>query len=330
MNKIIKHSFFILIPLLIISCGYTKTEDDKHPDMPVYPLHTNPKITIKPLDIKIDTIYRFNNSLIAPAMLYDEFGAYSKYIVSLDNELNIIDSVPFYHYYYISNDNHFYIPNGNDALLKYSSLKSKPTKVTPHPFDITKFSEEIEKQLKETAAFNLTNFPDSLHYYIRLKLDSTVEYKTKEEFNKIVLDELMSIKSVGSYLLLNYKDKQYQMLGLSRSDYEKAFSTKKAGFAEKFITDYETDLKITDQAVTANGSSGGNHFVPGTFYPKGIQYYVLNINGDTTAFKLFSEYIRTRKITARKIPNTNTYILDTRIERYDYDPSPSYFVSVNK
>ena len=48
--------------MIFISCGYQKTEEDKHPEIPVFPEHTNNKISIKQFNINlIDIKYNEKN-----------------------------------------------------------------------------------------------------------------------------------------------------------------------------------------------------------------------------------------------------------------------------
>ncbi len=50
-NSIIKNNIqvvFYALFLMFVSCGYQKPEKDKHPHLPIFPQHTNQKISIAP------------------------------------------------------------------------------------------------------------------------------------------------------------------------------------------------------------------------------------------------------------------------------------------
>lgn len=61
MTQLLKIFIGFTAIISMTSCGYTSTEDDKHPDMPVFPEHTNPNIKIEALGMKIDSIYDIGN-----------------------------------------------------------------------------------------------------------------------------------------------------------------------------------------------------------------------------------------------------------------------------
>ncbi|WP_108867963.1 hypothetical protein [Aquimarina aquimarini] len=336
--RIIKVTIFFAITAIIISCGYTKTEDDKFPNMAVFPESSNPEITIKPLKMKMYDMYSSNNATLFAAVnfFYDD-GATGQYIMEMDDELNRIDSIPRHGDYFIAKNGNFYLEDENRNVVKYNNLKSEPQKIPTHPFHGKLYKDNLEKELKEKGAYALNKFPDSLHYEISRKIDSISYHKAADEFNKQVLTNLECVRDIGGKYLLTYPQNEFiieeiptplwdENIGNRKRPYELLHKFDQCRQRDRFIIGDGKELIIKDKAVTANGSSGGNHFVPGTFYPKGYQYYEFSVNNETTQFKIFAEYVLAQKITSRNIPNTNTYLLDVKHERYDYDRSVTYIV----
>ncbi|WP_271766032.1 hypothetical protein [Aquimarina algiphila] len=338
MNLIVKGIVFFIITTIVISCGYTKTEDDKFPDMEVFPENSNTEIAIQPLKMKIYDMYSSNNATLYAAVnfFYDD-GSTGQFIMEMDNELNSIDSIPRHGSYFIAKNENFYVNDKNGNVIKYHDLKSKPRKVPIHPFHGRLYKDDIEKKLKEKGSYALNKFPDSLHYDISRKIDSISYHKSVDEFNKQVLTNLECVRDIGDWYLLTYPQNEFiikemptplwkENIGNRKEPYEQLNEFDQCQRRDKFIKVDNKSLLIKDKAVIANGSSGGNHFVPGTFYPKGYQYYDFNINDTTTQFKIFAEHVLAQKITSRNIPNTNIYLLDVKPEIYDYDHPTTYIV----
>lgn len=343
MHRLIKSITSLIINTLLISCGYTKTEDDKFPNMPVFPLHSNPEITIKPIGMKLDTLYSSGEDIFSMAVFIDNKGFTSKYIVEMNQELQITDSIPFNRDYFIAKDGHFYINDNNNNLLKYSSIECVPIKIPCHRFDGTQYKDSLSEELSTHGQYALKNAPDSLQYEMKQKIDSLSYHKAVDEFKNQVLSNLQYVKIFDTYYLLKYDDTekvlpikqiptilQQECIGNTKTCFDLLNDCRKYEWAKKYISDYKNNLPITDIAVTANGSGGGNHFIPGTFYPKGFQYYDLKIEGLTTQFKQFAEHVLSRKITSRRLPGTNSYLLDVVYDGYDYKKHPTYIAKIIK
>jgi len=343
MGRIIKkHSYLMLLFFICISCGYSKTEDDKYPDMPVFPKHSSSNISISSLGMKIYSLYDYgNNDMITYIERTDEDDFIKSYVVTIDKDLNVKDSLSAGGSFAVLNNNQFIIESEEGKLFRYSDFKSKPKHIKLHPFEGRLYQEEIKKDLLKDK-YSLDKYPDSLSYKIIDKVDSISYYKAASEFKRQVVKGLECVVNVGSYSkVLIYKDDMYLLNSLPYYPNHQNYEIKAPN---RYIDEMEgctktplqlgepgdDYLSIEDTAVTGNGSSGGNHFVPGTFYPKGIQYYSLDINGEKTTFKKYSERLNSRKINSRYIPETDFYIIDIVNDGSRYAGEYSYIARIKK
>lgn len=331
------------ISLVVMSCGYTKTEDDKFPDMVEFPEHANAQIVFESTGMKIDTLYHSNTkTILAKIDVFSEANPTKKYLVEMDEKLNIIDSIRFNDEYFITKNGNIYL-NRDDSWFKYTRIKSKAIKIPSHPFNASLYKDSIENYLEKNGTYALGNFPDSLQYEMSRTIDSIAYHKAEDEFEKRILKNLKCVKSFYSGYLLMYEQNEFILENgnMARPLWNRNIANRKTAnkllrefkFCEwqnKFIDDYENNLMLKDKAVTSNGSSGGNHFVPGTFYPRGYQYYDFTIDGVTTQFKHFAEHVKRQKVTSRNLPNTNTYLLDVRKESYDDNEVSTYIARLKK
>lgn len=332
MKNLIRIIIVSLVIVQLTSCGYTRTEDDKFPDMAAFPNHSNDKISIKSSGMRIDTIYTTSkNELMGYVEILDADGDRIKkqVIAKFDKKLNILNSVAVSEETFITEDGQFYNYNKKGELERFENIGATPILIPDHPFNGMKFKENLEKELEKSGPFAIHKFPDSLSYEIAKKNDSISYHRAVSAFEKEVLPGLLCVKNTMGINILTYKNKEYQINNLPRPLWESAYGDRKTCYtmlsefpecdrAKKYITDYRNHIKITDQAVTGNGSSGGNHFVLGSFYTKGFEYYELEINGTVTRFKNYGDFVGSHRVTSRKLPGTSVYLIDVKGDMYDH------------
>jgi len=311
---------YIISALFLIGCGYTTTEDDKYPEIPVFPYHSNSNISLKPTGMLIDTIFNGSNGeLLGVVEVYKKEANYykRKVLASFTKDLKIKDSIPILGGDYAFGENgDFYIENENDEIVKYSSFKSKGSIIKKHPFNGVIYKKQLEKELESKGVLAISKYPDSLHYDIYRKIDTVSYQKSNEEFEKRVLKDLKYVIVTNNSYILTYSKNQYILnktpsLGYKDTSYSKIANFKKSKLPSKYITDYKKDIIMIDKAVLANGSAGGNHFSFGYFYTIGYEYYELNIDGIKTKFKTYGKYVGRHHVTSRKLPSKNIYLIDT-------------------
>ena len=333
MKNLIRIIIVFLVITQLTSCGYTRTEDDKFPEMAAFPDHSNDKISIKSAGMRIDTIYTTsNNELMGYVEILDAdaYGdGYSKKVIAkFDEKLNILDSVAVSQETFINKNGQFYRYNREGELERFDNISATPVLIPEHPFNGVKFKEDLEKEMAKNGPFASHKFPDSLSYQIAMKNDSLSYHRAADAFEKQVLPDLLCVKNTLGRTILTYANQEYQISNLPRPLWESAYGDRKTCYeilseylecdrAKKYITDYRNHIKITDQAVTGNGSSGGNHFVFGSFYTKGFEYYELEIEGQATTFKNYGNVVGSHRVTSRNLPGTNVYLIDVKGDMYD-------------
>jgi len=337
MGSIIKrHLYLILLLFICISCGYTETEDDKYPEMPVFPEHSNVDMSIESLNRKIDALYVYDeHTFIASIKYMYEESRTKMYVTKMDHTLKVLDSIEADGVFKILEDGSFYINNEEGKILKYSSFDAKPLVIKEHPFNGKDYKEKVEKELEE-GKYARGTYPDSLSYEIAKVVDSISYYKTLDEFKKQQLTDLQCVIDFdgGSTNVLIYEDKEYltspqpYSSDFKESTTEMIYNFMNCKLKSASVFDKDGSLKITDQVVTSNGSSGGNHFVPGSFYPIGLQYYELEIGGVKTQFKIKADPIGKRQLFLRYIPDSDIYLIDTVDADQWYGAEPTYIVNM--
>jgi len=330
MKNLIRIIIVSLVIMQLTSCGYTRTEDDKFPEMAAFPDHSNDKISIKSIGMRIDTIYTTsNNELMGYVEILDADRYSKKVIAKFDKNLNILDSVSVSRNTFVNKRGQFYRYNEKGELERFDHINATPVLIPEHPFNGEKFKEDLEKELAKNGPFATHKFPDSLSYQIAMKNDSLSYHRAADAFEKQVLTDLLCVKNTLGTTILTYANHEYQISNLPRPLWDSAYGDRKSCHemlseylecdrAKKYITDYRNHIKITDQAVTGNGSSGGNHFVFGSFYTKGFEYYELEIEGQVTTFKNYGNVVGSHRVTSRKLPGTNMYLIDVKGDMYDY------------
>lgn len=329
--------FQTIVSLFFLSCGYTKTENDKYPDMPLFPKHTNPELSIKTLEKTINSLYLYRGETFISSITYSYDNRPSEmYIVQMDRNLNVMDSIMTANgVFEIVEGGDFYSQNENGELLKHISFTQKPIVVEQHPFNGELYKEKIEKELTE-GKYARGTYPDSLSSSIWKIIDSVSHYSSLREFKKQQIKGLQCVIDLypESKCILVYDKEEYIST-------QQPYSTDFDDSASQILYDFKScsvkqlvnigndkALLLTDEVVRYNGSSGGNHFVPGGFYPIGLQYYELEILGSKTNFKIAADPLGQRQLFLRHIPHTDIYLIDIINKSHWYNVSPTYKVEL--
>ncbi len=327
-----------LCSLMILSCSNIKTEEDKHPDMPFFPKHTNSEIEITSLGYHIDSLYKNSDNT------FITYGSnnHSISVLEMDNNFNIRDSINTYGLFETLEDGSFYVNGkGRYKALKYNEITAKPIGIEEHPFDGSQYQEN--QATKIYNEYYDRGFPDSLFYTISDKVDSISFKIAAREFKKQVFEGLQCVvKTKYMNPIYVYKDKEYvhsTYPDRGSSDFRfwedapKVLMSKVADCKSMKSVQTVTDKNFTlfEKAVTGSGSRGGNHFVPGSFYPKGLQYFNMEIEGVTTSFKVYAPYLSSVNISTRRIVNTNIFIIDIiNGDNKHFQPKHSYIARLKK
>ncbi len=330
MNKYIL-GFIIVFLLLVVGCGYTKTEDDKYPDMPVFPEHTSKTLKLVELRCNSANLYSIDGQLMTFMVTRGKHTDYKEknYLMFLNNEFEIIDSLLVRDFNFMDDQGYIYSRNyESDEVVKQHYKEQKKKIIQYHTFDAQAYYENYKKELESQVIAEEKNLSDSLQRIERFKRLKIVEDKTFKEFDKVVMPNLQCVRFINNdYFVLQYLDKELVIKNLIgkysiqnesiKSPIEIISNFKKCDEQELYNPVQSNDFKMFDTAVTGNGSTG-NHFVF-SFYPKGYQYYELEYEGNKTQFKLFANRVGGPRLEAFLSPDKKkTFIVnnDTYLRKY--------------
>ncbi|WP_103865063.1 hypothetical protein [Aquimarina sp. I32.4] len=319
----------VLLFIVAVSCGYTKTEEDKHPDMPIFPEHTSNVLKLVKVRCNSGLLYRIDDQLLTFMVTRGKHTDYreEEYLMFLNNNFEIIDSLHVGDFNSIDDKGYVYSKEyENDEVVKQYYKKQKKTRIAYHTFDAQAYYDAYMEQL-EDEAIGEKELSDSLQMVERFKRLEKVERKTFKEFDKAVMPELQCVRPIAKgCFILQYPDKELVIKNLIgkyyirdkdiKSPKEIISNFKECDKQELYTPVRSNDFKMFDTAVTGNGSTG-NHFVFG-FYPKGYQYYELENKGDKTQFKLFANGVSRARLEAFVSPDgKNTFIIN-KDDHYKY------------
>jgi hypothetical protein len=294
MNKnYITTSFLCFLIICIQSCGYRLTEEDKYPDMPIYPHISNS-------DYSIDSIMKIENSSVkyTDQFLYTiSFTKSNKDVESahlsiLNKNMDIVKEIqwnPLFSKRFIYNvdeNNNIYIVSENQSLYKYAYPWERMEEV-PKILDVTKrdslevvYLKTIQKRQKVDSLF-----------YIGAFIDSIFNSKVKKlyDMNDCVLP--IDGYNTNYYVVLNDSNgrQSYAIITDYSELWQTSYQNRKLN-CDSLVHQYTYSNKtaapnlILEQAALGNRSSG-NHFVFG-FTPYGYDYYKITVDKDTICFKI--------------------------------------------
>ncbi len=291
------------LTFLLVSCGYEKPENDKYPNLPLFPNINSSKFEI------VKFPYRSYNYLgitkgylyTTAAIDYKEGYGGKKHLIIYDESLNIVKKIPVDGNVSVAKNGDFYLKK-EEKVEKYSypnfeSITIKKSPLNRYSIYDSK-AEEIAKLEKADSTFNSGKYVINI---ISKKLDSV---------NKI--KRLCYIKIMNS-TILKFDNEEVWF-----DDYDVNFQSFKNCSNSILSNDNINNpkLKIFDNAKLGNKSSA-NRYV-GHFYQYGMEYFNLVREKDTLKFKFNSRYLDGESIKEYKGFNSNQVILRTEWENKLY------------
>lgn len=285
MNYTLKMTFLIFT-LIFISCGYQKTEEDKHPEIPVFPKHTNNKISIKQFTPTLRNIKYNEKNFFAN----NENGD----LIILDKKFNKIKqlSVSSGHNY-ISKDGtiYFILPNEKPELIEVYKMsvqnnfkKEKINNLIINSREGVTIRDSLNlvyrSEINDKDTLKINSHIDSMIHVIYQKEKKIISNKIKD-----LKPNLISIYPLSSSVsVLKYKNKEFALYTRYKhtDEFEDVLKIRYWNELEP-ISNLEKDPKSFDKVVLGNSFSG-NHYVGG-YTPYGYNYIELSLNNETTKFK---------------------------------------------
>jgi hypothetical protein len=279
MNHTLRITFLIFV-FIFNSCGYQRAEEDKYPEIPVFPKHTNNKISIKEFPFYLTNI-KYNQKNVFANNKNGDW-------LILDRKFNKIKqlSKP-------SGYTHSYI--NKDGTIYYIKPNEKPELNIVYKFSI---QDNFKKKKIEKLILNSREgitIRDSLNLVYKNQTNEHINSLTfniyqKEE--KLISERIKKLKSnlisifplTNEVSVLKYENKEFALY--TRYDHTNEFKDvlEKTRLDElKPIWNLEKSPKSFGKVVLGNSFSG-NHYVGG-YTPYGYNYVELSLNNETTKFK---------------------------------------------
>ncbi|QDO92589.1 hypothetical protein FNB79_00860 [Formosa sediminum] len=296
--------------IVLWSCGYKNTEKDKHPDLPIFPEHTNNKINIKPFpfittDLYYNTDYIFANTDNGELRILDRnFKTINQLAIQVD--LKSITNQGDIYNIETKGDN---IKTLKSVYKLSSENNFKPEKLeikTVFARSFHKIRDSLTTHLKEKSK----TYIDSM-YTLEIEKD---KQKTLAKLTEIIehVDAMVHLEHI-EVDILKYKNKDVALYSnLLFFDELEDIKKKKYLPTVQRITHMQKSPISFDKVVLDNSYSG-NHLVGG-FTPIGYNYIALKVDNQTTKFKIKNadngdgiHILNTSKDTI--ILNDNTYQL---------------------
>lgn len=290
---------FISLISCLLSCGHEKVEDDKYPEMPVFPKTSNTAIKIVKIYDNYNDIYKFDNQFFSFRAIN-----WNQYIFYYNNDLTIRDSIRLNKLNYVKENGFIYSKAyKEDKAFKLDIKTGKTYPIAFHKYNAEKAYDKYFKAISEAAVSEEKHLSDSLKRIANINRRRKVDKRIAEEFKKAVTPGLKYVKPLADdYYLLQYEDRDmiidhvlvgYDETGVSigPSAILKEFED---NFKELEFYTFETlpIIKVFDTAVRGNrlGSSGKFDM---NIVQSGFEYTELKYNGVTARFKLNSKYLGT-------------------------------------
>jgi len=291
----------LLCSVFILSCGYAEKETDKHPDLPLFPEHTNAKFKIKELPYKgYDLKGSYNGFLYTVCDSVIKKGYSGKQFLVLYNE-NLEQAKK------VHIKGNLYIDKLGNVIAVRDSLREKYITQYNYP--------DFRANVIEKSPISLKNIHKTYREeMIRLReQDSTfdrdvfAELKYDEALSDFTGNNLTCYSEVSEYAIFKVNNKTYwQYREFDSNDAPSCYEFYELGVAyEKLLAD--NNLTKFDDAILGNKSSG-NH-VAFSYYQFGLEYFKLKIKNDTTSFKFNSRYLDGKSLICYKGFNDNQLIL---------------------
>ncbi|WP_299780245.1 hypothetical protein [uncultured Formosa sp.] len=280
MNKTLTLLSLIILTTLT-SCGYKTTETDKHPEIPVFPKHTNSKINITSFPFLTTDLY-FNKKYIFATTENQD-------LLILDRKFKKIKQEPIIvNLKNITNQGDIYSVNENGDIIK--TLK------TVHKLSPKNNFKQENLEILKIFSREFLDIRDSLTTHLKGKsktyIDSIYTIETTNDKQKTLVKLTHAIEGADAMVhlennevdILKYQDKDVALYS-NLLFFDELNNLKKEKYVKTVqrIIDLEKRPISFDKVVLDNTYSG-NHFVGG-YTPVGYNYVELTIGSETTKFK---------------------------------------------
>ncbi len=328
-----------LSAIMLFSCGYKKVEGDKHPDIPLFPDHTNPKIVFKKwFDSQFKSVYSDNKNFYfetikdgRPQLIITDKKLQRKQTIKLSSDI-----------FFISENSDVYTILRKDEdhkcsvvlMQKYIAPKYNNKDIQCRNFiaeDKYVLRDRIRKVFADVTCEE--QVIDSIHFVDSVRRAEIVLQKQQAELeiSDLFTDSLQSVScEYSSYYLLTYPNSE-KLIKVSE-DY-KCFLPEEiniVGRGAKLLSNYvkndsvDSYNKIHDcefincfeSAVMDNIGSGSNHFIPGCFTQEMLYYMDLKLFDQKVQFK--TEHTKCVFILYRK-PEEIALLLDNTVYLATYN-----------
>ncbi len=275
-----------LVFLLITSCGYQSPEEDKHPDVPIFPKHTNSAVEINPFSMDVSSIH-FNEKYY--------FGYNQDDFLILDPQFNVIKKISekVFVEQVTAEGDVFFFETSNDnvnrafvfSAPKFAKKEVDIVHILPRNQDVIKDSLlRIYQGKIDTSKVSENYFIDSLLTEVSKKNEKRMEsyvYELKNQTDSFfVINDYWQILYIeGDIIALTTSKK----LGAIFKESPKSKQCKKLSS----IKEKEQSPPSFDKVVLGNTSSG-NHLVV-SYHPYGYNYINLKVGSEETKFKVKNE-----------------------------------------
>jgi len=287
MNNTLRIAFLIFV-FILNSCGYQKTEEDKYPEIPVFPEHTNNKISIKEFPFYLTNI-KYNQKNVFAHNAKGDWVIFDRKF----NKIKQISQPDGYVHSYINKDGtiYFIIPNEKPELIEVYKLSTQDN------FKKERIENLIINSREGFTIRDSLNFvyKDEIEKIDNLKINKHIDsllsvvYQNEKEIVsgkiKKLKPNLISIYPLTNEVsVLKYKNKEFALY--TRFDHTNNFNDllKKTSLdGLEPIWNLEKSPKSFGKVVLGNSFSG-NHYVGG-YTPYGYNYVELSLKNETTKFK---------------------------------------------
>lgn len=284
---------FVMLCLSLMSCGYTKTEEDKYPEITLFSELNTERVLLKKENFDVTEIHSFSKGFVTVFKKEKDVFA-----VRLDSSYNKIDSVKISKDYSVASDGFIYFKTEADLIKKVHYYTHESISISTHEFSAIDFYNHKLDSISKAQPIDVT-LNDSLKRQRKGEHIANAQWLAAEQFTKEVLPGLECTKMVGhNGFILQYKGIEQAYISKVKrfwmTDYSVVFPKEQlvkldecnVSNGSSHMLDF-SELAVFDTAVYANGSSG-NHYVF-SFHPKEIRYYNLDFKGETIQFKYYHE-----------------------------------------
>lgn len=320
--------FLLIIAVLfnMISCGSEPTEEDKYPEMAIFPNTDNPNIKITEVP-DFNHLYNIDETFFLADRSYLYYFKKDCYTKK--------DSIKIYSDNFITESGMLYSTDYDEnKAFKVDVKTKKKRRLRYHPFNPSEEFEILLKKLEDKELPKETDFDDISKSRSEDRRKDTVSTEIADKFFKTIIPGLQKVTPIGKYFeqlyILTYDNKEVLLKGLEYlgnengelinpktffTDYAKYSPMKDYSFQQISILTQCDGNVVTGNTLTSGYAS--KVFATLSYDQSGFSYYQLQYGEDVVNFKsgLYSS------LKAILLPDNKTTILQTSYyngNRYNY------------